>query len=88
MNYEMEDTQNSAPGSLPPAQVAKLGAPRRAADAQSTTKRLAPFFPHPPHMLNSKQLTNGIDATDDVFGTWHICVPFRRWQPSFVDCNY
>ena len=39
MNYEMEDTQNSAPGSLPPAQAAKLGVPRRAADAHSTTKR-------------------------------------------------
>jgi hypothetical protein len=41
MNYAMEDTQNSAPGSLPAAQVAKLGAPRRGPDAQSTTKRSA-----------------------------------------------
>lgn len=44
MNYEMEDTQNSAPGSLPPAQAAKLGAPRRAAESQSTTKRLATYL--------------------------------------------
>jgi ubiquitin-conjugating enzyme E2 C len=35
----MEDTQNSAPGILPTAQAAKLAAPRRAPDAQSTTKR-------------------------------------------------
>ncbi|RDW73076.1 putative ubiquitin-conjugating enzyme E2-C [Coleophoma cylindrospora] len=35
----MEDTQNSAPGSLPPSQAAKL-APRRAPEGQSTTKRL------------------------------------------------
>jgi hypothetical protein len=40
MDYAMEDTQNSAPGSLPPAQAAKLGAPRKAQDAHSTTKRL------------------------------------------------
>ncbi|RAL59907.1 hypothetical protein DID88_000534 [Monilinia fructigena] len=35
----MEDTQNSAPGDVPPAQAAKL-APRKGPDAQSTTKRL------------------------------------------------
>ena len=40
MNYDMEDTQNSAPGSLPPVQASKLGAPRKGPDAQSTTKRL------------------------------------------------
>lgn len=40
MDYTMEDTQNSAPGSLPAAQAAKLGAPRKAQDVQSTTKRL------------------------------------------------
>lgn len=40
MNYDMEDTQNSAPGSLPAAQVSKLGGTRKGADAQSTTKRL------------------------------------------------
>lgn len=39
MNYAMEDTQNSAPGDLPPNQAAKL-APRKGPDAQSTTKRL------------------------------------------------
>lgn len=39
MNYDMEDTQNSAPGILPSNQAAKLGAPRRGNDAQSTTKR-------------------------------------------------
>jgi ubiquitin-conjugating enzyme E2 C len=39
MNYAMEDTQNSAPGALPAAQAAKLGAPRKGPDAQSTTKR-------------------------------------------------
>lgn len=38
MNYAMEDTQNSAPGDVPPAQAAKL-APRKGPDAQSTTKR-------------------------------------------------
>ncbi|EHL02176.1 putative Ubiquitin-conjugating enzyme E2-20 kDa [Glarea lozoyensis 74030] len=40
MNYDMEDTQNSAPGSLPSAQASKLAAPRKGPDAQSTTKRL------------------------------------------------
>lgn len=35
----MEDTQNNAPGSLPSAQAAKLGAGKRAPDSQSTTKR-------------------------------------------------
>jgi ubiquitin-conjugating enzyme E2 C len=40
MNYDMEDTQNSAPGILPSNQAAKLGAPRKGNDAQSTTKRL------------------------------------------------
>jgi len=40
MNYAMEDTQNSAPGSLPLAQAAKLGAPRKTQDSHSTTKRL------------------------------------------------
>jgi ubiquitin-conjugating enzyme E2 C len=40
MNYDMEDTQNSAPGTLPTNQAAKLGAPRRGPDGQSTTKRL------------------------------------------------
>jgi len=40
MNYAMEDSQNSAPGSLPAAQAAKLSAPRKAQDAHSTTKRL------------------------------------------------
>lgn len=39
MNFAMEDTQNSAPGSLPTAQKAKLGASRKGPDAQSTTKR-------------------------------------------------
>ncbi|KAG9242468.1 ubiquitin-conjugating enzyme/RWD-like protein [Calycina marina] len=39
-DYAMEDNQNSAPGTLPAAQAAKLGDPRRANDAQSTTKRL------------------------------------------------
>ncbi len=39
MNYDMEDTQNSAPGSLPSNQAAKLGGPRRGNDAHSTTKR-------------------------------------------------
>jgi ubiquitin-conjugating enzyme E2 C len=39
MNFDMEDTQNSAPGSLSANQASKL-APRRAHDAQSTTKRL------------------------------------------------
>ncbi|QSZ37526.1 hypothetical protein DSL72_008624 [Monilinia vaccinii-corymbosi] len=40
MNYDaMEDTQNSAPGDLFPAQAAKV-APRKGPDAQSTTKRL------------------------------------------------
>jgi len=38
-NYDMEDTQNSAPGALPALQASKL-APRRGPDAQSTTKRL------------------------------------------------
>lgn len=38
MDYAMEDTQNSAPGSIPAAQAAKL-APRKGGDAQSTTKR-------------------------------------------------
>lgn len=78
MNYEMEDTQNSAPGSLPPAQAAKLGAPRRAADAQSTTKRLVSIV-HVclPHTLTSRQFTNRIDATDDLVGPWHIRFPFR-----------
>lgn len=37
MDYTMEDNQNSAPGSLPSAQAAKL-APRRP-DTMSTTKR-------------------------------------------------
>ena len=39
MNYEMEDTQNNAPGSLPSAQASKLAAPRKGPDAHSTTKR-------------------------------------------------
>ncbi|TVY12613.1 Ubiquitin-conjugating enzyme E2-20 kDa [Lachnellula arida] len=39
MNYDMEDTQNAAPGSLPPNQATKL-APRKGPDAHSTTKRL------------------------------------------------
>jgi len=39
MTYDMEDTQNSAPGILPSNQAAKLGAPRKGNDAQSTTKR-------------------------------------------------
>ena len=39
MNYEMEDTQNSAPGQLPSAQATKLGAPKKGPDGQSTTKR-------------------------------------------------
>ncbi|KAK6612587.1 ubiquitin conjugating enzyme [Botrytis cinerea] len=39
MNYAMEDTQNTSPGDVPPAQAAKL-APRKGPDAQSTTKRL------------------------------------------------
>jgi hypothetical protein len=39
MNYDMEDTQNSAPGSLPSAQASKLAVPRKGPDAQSTTKR-------------------------------------------------
>jgi ubiquitin-conjugating enzyme E2 C len=43
MNYAMEDTQNSAPGALPAAQAAKLGAPRKGPDAQSTTKRFVPL---------------------------------------------
>lgn len=38
MNYAMEDTQNTSPGDVPPAQAAKL-APRKGPDAQSTTKR-------------------------------------------------
>ena len=39
MDYAMEDNQNSAPGTVPPAQAAKLGGSRRPNDAQSTTKR-------------------------------------------------
>jgi ubiquitin-conjugating enzyme E2 C len=78
MNYEMEDTQNSAPGSLPAAQAAKLGAPRRTADAQSTTKRYGRLSTHlPPHLLTSEQPTNRADATDDFFRTRNICLPFR-----------
>ena len=38
MNYDMEDNQNSAPGTLSPVQAAKL-APKRVTEAQSTTKR-------------------------------------------------
>ena len=41
MNYTMEDTQNSAPDTLPTAQAAKLGGARRGPDAMSTTKRSA-----------------------------------------------
>jgi len=37
--HDMEDTQNSAPNSVPAAQAAKLGGPKRAQDAHSTTKR-------------------------------------------------
>jgi len=40
MDYTMEDTQNSAPHSLPNVQAAKLGASRKGPDAMSTTKRL------------------------------------------------
>jgi ubiquitin-conjugating enzyme E2 C len=40
MDYTMEDNQNSAPGSVPAAQAAKLGS-RPAQNAQSTTKRFA-----------------------------------------------
>lgn len=39
MDYAMEDNQNSAPGTVSPAQAAKLGGVRRPNDAQSTTKR-------------------------------------------------
>jgi hypothetical protein len=77
MNYEMEDTQNSAPGSLPPAQAAKLGAPRRAADAQSTTKRFVSLSLFELPRLTSKQLTNRVDATYDLFRTWHLCFSVR-----------
>ncbi|KAI0509051.1 putative ubiquitin conjugating enzyme [Xylaria bambusicola] len=37
MDYTMEDSQNSAPGSVP---AAKLGGTRKGPDAQSVTKRL------------------------------------------------
>lgn len=36
MDYSMEDTQNSAPGSVP---AAKIAGARKGPDAQSVTKR-------------------------------------------------
>jgi ubiquitin-conjugating enzyme E2 C len=40
MSFEYEmDTQNSAPNTLPTAQAAKLGGPRKGPDAMSTSKR-------------------------------------------------
>ncbi|TVY78134.1 Ubiquitin-conjugating enzyme E2-20 kDa [Lachnellula suecica] len=67
MNYDMEDTQNSAPGSLPANQASKL-APRRAPDAQSTTKRLQTELMQ---LMNSP--TPGISAFPSADGnilTW------------------
>lgn len=73
----MEDTQNSAPGALPAAQASKLGAPRRAADAQSTTKRLqtelmqlmtsaAPGISAFPNDANILAWTATIEGPDDT----------------------
>ena len=41
MSYAMEDTQNSAPGSVT---ATKLGATRKGTDSQSVTKRLVYFI--------------------------------------------
>jgi ubiquitin-conjugating enzyme E2 C len=88
MNYDMEDTQNSAPGSLPAAQASKLGAPRKGPDAHSTTKRLVSLSPLQILTLTSKQLTNGVNAIDDLLRPWHLRLSIRRWQSFVMDCDY
>lgn len=39
MNYDMEDSQNSAPGSISTAQATKLGANKKTSDTMGLTKR-------------------------------------------------
>jgi hypothetical protein len=54
MDYNMEDTQNSAPGEPTAHEAAKLSAAPRRADSQSVTKRyvLSTTQPLPPFSKN------------------------------------
>lgn len=51
MNYEMEDSQNAAPGHATVHEASKLSSSSRRQDAQSVTKRYDPFLSPPPWIV-------------------------------------
>jgi hypothetical protein len=79
------DSQNSASGSVPNG---KLGAPRRAADAMSTTKRQAPCLSQALHALaKPSQTPDRAHAAHDVFGAGNLSISIRRWQSPLLECD-
>lgn len=83
----MEDTQNSAPGSV---QAAKLGGARKAPDAQSV-KRYEDLvesccFALPTDGLTLlPQVTDGADAAHDLTRPRRLCLPLGGRQPNVLD---